>query len=105
MENHRSLPCVFLFDDVFALKTFMMKLYPQIALTIDKRIYNYRHSRARGFSENLFGILASRWKIFYTMFPLSSRRIKNIILSTLALSNILFVISATLYMYILLSET
>ena len=52
-ENHRNLPYVFLGDDAFALKTFMMKPYPQSDLSIDKRIYNYRHSRARRISENL----------------------------------------------------
>ena len=88
-ENHPNLPYVFLGDDAFALKTFMMKPYPQSNLTVDKRIYNYRHSRARRISENLFGILASKWRIYYTMIALSPKRVENIILSTLALHNML----------------
>ena len=67
----------------------MMKPYPQSNLTVDKRIYNYRHSRVRRKSENLFGILASKWRIYYTMIALSSKRVENIILSTLALHNML----------------
>ena len=59
-------PYVFVGDDAFALKKFMMKLYPQQNLTADKRVYNYRHSRTRRISENLFGILANRWTIFFT---------------------------------------
>ena len=51
---------VFLGDDAFALKSYMMKPFPQQGLTLDKRIYNYRHSRGRRISENLFGILANR---------------------------------------------
>ena len=87
--SYPNMPYVFLGDDAFALKTFMMKPYPQNNLTIDKRIYNYRHSRTRRISENLFGILANRWRIFYTIIPLSPKLVENIILSTLALHNML----------------
>ena len=59
-------PYVFVCDDAFALKKFMMKPYPQQNLTADKGVYNYRHRRARRISENLFGILANRWRIFFT---------------------------------------
>ena len=51
-ENHRNLPYVFFVKNAFALKTFMMKPYPQSDLTINKGIYNYPHSRARRISEN-----------------------------------------------------
>ena len=61
----------------------------QSDLTIDKRIYNYRHSRARRISEKLFGILANRYRIFSTMIPLSPRCVENI-LSTLALHKMLW---------------
>ena len=54
------LPYVFVGDDAFALKSYMMKPYPQRDLTTEKRIYNYRHSRARRISENLSGILANK---------------------------------------------
>ena len=36
------LPFVFLGDDAFALRPFVMKPFPQRNLTLDKRIYNYR---------------------------------------------------------------
>ena len=35
-----------------------------VGLTDERRIYNYRHSRARRISENLFGIVANRWRLF-----------------------------------------
>ena len=54
------IPYVFVGDDAFALKTYMMKPYPQKDLTAEKRIYNYPHSRSRRISENLFGILANK---------------------------------------------
>ena len=82
-------PYVFVGDDAFALKKFMMKPYPQQNLTADKRVYNYRHSRARRISENLFGILANRWRIFFTIMDLEPNYSKNIVLSVLALHNML----------------
>ena len=52
----KRVPYVFVRDDAFALKENMMKTYPHHGLTDDKRVYNYRHSRAGRISENLFGI-------------------------------------------------
>ena len=66
-----KIPFVILGDDAFALKNYMMKPFPQRNLTIEKRIYNYRHSRARCISENMFGILANRWRVFHTTMHLS----------------------------------
>ena len=37
---------VFLGDDAFALKTFMIKPYPQQNLTVEKRVYNYRNAKS-----------------------------------------------------------
>ena len=79
-------PYVFI-GDVFALKKFMMKPYPKQNLMPDKTVYNYRHSRARRISENLFGILANRWRIFFTTINLEPNHVKNIVLSVLALHN------------------
>ena len=63
----------------------MMKPYPQQNLTADKRAYNSRHSRARRISEDLFGILANRWRIFFTTIKLEPKHV----LSALALHNVL----------------
>ena len=87
LVNGVIAPYVFVGDDAFALKKFMMKPYPQQNLTVDKRVYNYRHSRARRISENLFGILANRWRIFFTTINLEPKHVENIVLSALALHN------------------
>ena len=60
LPNGVIAPYVFVGDDAFTLKKFMMKPYPQQNLTADKRVYNYRHSQARRILENLFGLLANR---------------------------------------------
>ena len=67
----------------------MMKLYPQQNLTADKRIYKYRHSCARTISENRFGILANRWRIYFTINNLEPKVVNDVDLTTLFLRNML----------------
>ena len=83
------IPFVIVGDDTFALKNYMMKPFPQPNLTIEERIYNYRHSRARRISENIFGVLANRWKVFQTAMHLSPGRVTSVTLSALILHNYL----------------
>ena len=66
-----------------------MKPYPQRDLTEDKRVYNYRHSRARRISENLFGILANRRRVFCGVLNLSPEKAMLVTMSTLILHNFL----------------
>ena len=66
-------PYVFLGDDAFALKRFTMKPFHQQGLTGERRVYNYRHSRARRILENLFGIFANRRIIFCTTINLEPK--------------------------------
>ena len=80
-----KIPFVILGDDAFALKNFIVKPFPQRNLTIEKRIYNYRHSRARRISENMFGILANRWRVFHTTMHLNPERATSVTLSALIL--------------------
>ena len=62
--NDCQLPPVLVGDDIFALKTWMMKPYAGKSLSVEQRIFNYRLSRARRTIENAFGILVARWRIF-----------------------------------------
>ena len=67
----------------------MMKPYPKQNLFVDKKVYNCHHSRGRRISEKLFGILANRWTIYFTTIPLEPERVEFLIISTLALYNML----------------
>ena len=84
-----KIPFVILGNDAFALKNYMMKPFPQGNLTIEKRIYNYQHSRARRILENMVGILVNRWRVFHATMHLSPERATSVILSALILHNYL----------------
>ena len=52
-------PYVIVGDHAVALKPFLMKPYPQQDLDLERRICNYRFSRARRIVENVFDLLAN----------------------------------------------
>ena len=86
-----DIPFVCVGDDAFPLSTYMMKPYPQKDLSRDKRIFNrfYRLPRARRISENAFGILASRWRVFRKPFLFKPEKVKVLAYSILILHTFL----------------
>ena len=86
---HRSkiMPFVCTGDDAFPLSKYMMKPYPFKSLSVEKKIFNYRLSRMRRISENAFGILANRWRVFRRPFLLEPDKVKIITLATITLHN------------------
>ena len=57
----------FVCDNAFPLAKHLMKPYPSRNLSEERQLFNYRLSRARRISENVFGLLASRFHVFHTM--------------------------------------
>ena len=83
------LPYVLLGDDIFGLKTWLMKPYHGKCLLEDKRLYNYRHSRARRTIENSFEILSAKWMIFRRPRSAAVDTVEKIIRAAVCLHNYL----------------
>ena len=95
-RGHALLPgtligtqCYFVGDEAFGLSTRMMRPYPGTCLPENKRIFNYRLSRARRVIENAFGILALRWRVLRKPIALCTRKTDKIVMACLCLHNFL----------------
>ena len=77
----KSIPYMLVADDAFPLKDYIQKPYSQIGLTKEKRIFNYRLSRARRIVENAFGILANQFGVFMTPIGLGPEKVENIVMA------------------------
>ncbi|GBN09194.1 hypothetical protein AVEN_184279-1 [Araneus ventricosus] len=84
-----ELPYVFVGDEAFSLRPDFMKPYAQKLLNTEKRIFNYRLSRARRIVENAFGILANRFRIFHTSINIALPKIEIVVLTCCVLHNYL----------------
>ena len=63
-NSNKVYPYVFVADDAFQLKPFLLKPFSRLDAGINKKTFNYRLSRARRLIENCFGIAAARFRIF-----------------------------------------
>lgn len=88
-DTQQVTPFVFVADDAFPLKPNLMKPYARCNLSYEKRIFNYRLSRARRIVENAFGILAARWRIFYRPILMQPSTAKQIVHACVLLHNFL----------------
>ena len=88
IDNHnttKKFPYVFVADEAFALKPFMLRPYPKRNdLNINKLIFNYRLSAARKLIENTFG---SRFRIFRGQIIWKIENIKHITKAPVILHN------------------
>jgi len=93
-----QMPYVIVGDDAFSLHTNLMKPYPDRGLTENRRIFNYRLSRARRTVENAFGILANRFRVLLNPIPLSVEKVEIITYACVLLHN--FLLSKNVQCYI-----
>lgn len=82
--RHMKISYVIVGDDAFPLKP-----YPSRNIDQSKRIFNYRLLHARRIVEDVFGILAARFRIFEKPIPLDPDKVTTIVLAACALHNFL----------------
>lgn len=85
--NGKHVPHFIIGDEIFPLKTWLMKPYPHKGLTVPQQVYNYRLSRSRRTIENAFGILSARWRIFHRAIRADVTTVDLIVKAAVALHN------------------
>lgn len=75
------MPHVIVGDAAFPLQKHLMRPYPGNQLTDEeKKIFNYRLSRAHRTSENAFGILARRFRIYERRLSVTPEHVNIVVL-------------------------
>nr|CAH7740926.1 unnamed protein product [Callosobruchus chinensis] len=74
-------------DDAFPLRPDLMKPFSKHGLSDEEKIFNYRLSRARRVSENAFGILAWRFRVFSRPIELKPDTIDRVVWAACSLHN------------------
>lgn len=64
-DDGQVMPFSVVGDEAFGLGNHILRPYAKRNLNYAKRIFNYRHTRARRMVECTFGILANKWRIFH----------------------------------------
>ena len=81
------LPHVVVADEAFPLKPNLLRPYPGAILDDQKRLFNYRLSRARRVSENAFGILGSKFRVYQRRLQILPAHVDKVIKATCLLHN------------------
>jgi hypothetical protein len=86
-ENGRMVPFYVVADEAFGLSKHVLRPYAKKNLSVPKRIFNYRHSRARRLVECTFGILVNKWRIFHRPLDVGEQFCDSIIMCCCVLHN------------------
>lgn len=82
-----DFPFVLVGDEAFPLAHYLMRPFPKKGLNYERRIYNYRLSRARRTIENTFGIMCMKWRIYQRPMDTDVVVTENIVKATVCLHN------------------
>ena len=88
-KSDKSAPYVFVGDDAFPMKPYLLKPYPFRSQNKEQRIFSYRLSRARRIIENTFGIMSKKFRVLQTSIALTPDRAEHVVLATIVLHNLL----------------
>ncbi|XP_052249677.1 putative nuclease HARBI1 [Dreissena polymorpha] len=88
-NDNQNVPYFNIGDDVFSLRTYLMKPYNTRKLTHEEGIFNYRLSRARRVVENAFGILANRFQILLITMQHHHETVRTIVEADCILHNLM----------------
>lgn len=76
-------------DEIFPLKTWLMRRYPG-TLWLAQKVFNYRLSRARRTIQNSFGILAARQRILQQPIKAKLENAKKYAIAAITFDNYIF---------------
>ena len=88
-EHRASQPHCFVADEAFPLWRNPMRPFPGCILPRDKRIFNYRLSRAWLVVENAFGILVAQWRMYHHVLEVQPEVAEKCVKATCVLHNFL----------------
>uniref|UniRef100_A0A3B4HA67 DDE Tnp4 domain-containing protein n=1 Tax=Pundamilia nyererei TaxID=303518 RepID=A0A3B4HA67_9CICH len=88
-EHRGAQPHVFVADEAFPLRRELMRPFPGRLLPLEKKIFNYRLSRARMIVEGAFGILSSQWRLYRRAMELRPEIAEKCVKATCVLHNFL----------------
>lgn len=84
-----EMPMVFVADEAYPLRPYLMKPFSARGLSASERIFNYRLSRARRIVENAFGMLANRFRILHHAIQMDPDKVIKVVMAICVLHNML----------------
>ena len=87
-NDTEDTPYFFIGDDAFPLRQYMLKPYSARYLDQDQLVFNYWLSRTRQVVENLFGIMAKRFRCLLTTLEVQPEKAISISKACLTLHNL-----------------
>ncbi|XP_073420788.1 uncharacterized protein [Dendrobates tinctorius] len=88
-DTRGNMNFVFVGDEALPLNPHLLKPFPLKTITPERRIFNYRLSRARRVVENAFGIMANRFRVLHTPMNMKLDSIDSVVMACCVLHNFL----------------